>query len=61
MNLILQILKIKSLTYDEGVANILNTLEESDFATAVNAIEIYIKKNTGLIVYEDQELQGLKL
>ncbi len=57
----LQILKIKSLTYDEDVANILNTLEESDFATAVNAIEIYISKNTGLIVYEDQELQGLKL
>jgi len=57
----LQIIKIKTLSYDSDVADILNSLDVNDFSMAVNAIEIYINKNTGLVAYEDKELQGLKL
>jgi len=57
----LQIIKIKTLSYDSDVADILNILDVNDFSLALNAIEIYINKNTGLVAYEDKELQGLKL
>ena len=57
----LQIIKIKTLSYDSDVADILNSLDVNDFSMAVTAIEIYINKNTGLVAYEDKELQGLKL
>ena len=57
----LQINKIKSLEHDSYIDNILSQLEQNDFANAVSAIDDYINKNTGLIPYEDQAVQGLKL
>ena len=57
----LQVCKIKSLDYDNNIANILHKLEMNDFSDAVSAIENYINKQSGLIPYEDKEAQGLKL
>jgi chromosome segregation ATPase len=57
----LQVSKIQSLNIDSDVENILNMIENSDYGNVVVAIESYIKKYTGVVIFEDKELQGLKL
>jgi hypothetical protein len=57
----LQINKIKSLDHNTDIDDILRKLKQNDFTSAVRAIDDYINNNTGLIPYEDQEVQGLKL
>lgn len=57
----LQVSRIQSGKYDAAVADILSKLLENDFANAVKAIDAYINSHTGLMPYEDKEIQGLRL
>ncbi|MEA2099167.1 MAG: hypothetical protein U9P72_03460 [Campylobacterota bacterium] len=57
----LQISKIKTLDIDDKIKLILEMLNKHDYGNAVVSIEDYISNNNALVVYDDQELQGLKL
>jgi len=57
----LQIEKLKSLEIDEEVKTIIKKLNNNDFGTVVVDLEKYIQKFSGVVVYEDKEIQGLKL
>jgi len=57
----LQISKLKKSDTDDKLKNILEMLYESDYGKAMVAIDNYLLKNEGLVVYDDKELQGLKL
>lgn len=55
----LQIGKLSGL--DGEVANILQMLKNQDYGLAVVAIESYLAQYSGMVVYEDKEINGLKL
>jgi uncharacterized coiled-coil DUF342 family protein len=57
----LQISKIKTLKPDDDVSDILEKLIQHNYASAITAIESYLAKQTGLVSYENKEVQGLKL
>ena len=57
----LQIIKLSKMDIDNDVKNILKKLENKDYGTVIIEIEDYIKRYTGVAIYEDKELQGLKL
>lgn len=57
----LQINKLQSLQIDDEVNAIIAKLNDNDFGTAIVELEEYIKKFSGVVVYEDKEIQGLKL
>jgi len=56
----LQVMKIKGLEFDDDVSSILASLDNLDFSSALVAIDLYLSKKTGLVSYEDKELQGLR-
>jgi len=57
----LQVMKIQKMSIDSDVENILLMLENSDFSNVTVEIEKYILKFSGVVVYEDKELAGLRL
>jgi len=57
----LQIIKLNLVDCDNEVLNILKSLERKDYGRVVLAIESYLKKFNGVILYEDSELEGLQL
>jgi len=57
----LQLSKIKNHDVDDKIKSILELLDKFDFANAVLEIDNYITNNNSLVVYNDDELQGLKL
>jgi len=57
----LQISKIKTLNPDDDVSDILEKLNQYNYANAITAIESYLAKQSGLVLYADKEVQGLKL
>jgi len=57
----LQINKLLSLQIDDEVKAIIAKLNDNDFGTAIVELEEYIKKFSGVVVYENKEIQGLKL
>lgn len=57
----LQMAKLSSIPIDEDIQNILNQLSNNDYGNAVVNIESYMSRYGGIVVYEDQELSGLKL
>jgi chromosome segregation ATPase len=57
----LQIIKLSNMDIDNNVKSILQQLQDKDYKTAIIDIENYIKRYTGVVVYEDKELQALKL
>lgn len=57
----LQVAKLSTMSIDDSVQSILKQLSNSDYGNAVIEIESYIAKYSGIIVYEDKELGGLKL
>ena len=57
----LQIIKLKQLDIDDDIKNILEKLENLDYGSAMNDIENYIKRYTGIVEYVDSEVTGLKL
>ena len=57
----LQVFKLNTMECDEDVQNILTKIEEKNYGSVVGDIETYIQYFSGLVRYEDKELQGLKL
>jgi Leucine-rich repeat (LRR) protein len=57
----LQISTIKALNPDDDVSDILDKLNQHNYASAITEIESYLVKQTGLVSYADKEVQGLKL
>ena len=57
----LQILKLKKLEVDDAVLTIINKLENLDYGSVVLDIETYLSRYSGVVAYEDKEVQGLKL
>ena len=56
-----QVSKLKSLNIDNEVKNIIHLIEANDFQKVISLIEQYIANFTSIVVYEDREIQGLKL
>lgn len=57
----LQVLKLQKLGIDDNVKTILEKLENMNYAKAVQKIEDYLVKYSGVVEYVDSEVQGLKL
>ncbi|MEA3314805.1 MAG: hypothetical protein U9Q30_02965 [Campylobacterota bacterium] len=57
----LQIMKLNKLDTNSEADEIITRLNDSDYSSAIVLIENYIQKYNGLVVYEDKEIQGLKL
>ncbi len=57
----LQVIKLNSMEYDAEIESILNRIEDKDYGNVVLEIESYLKKYSGMVIYEDKELQGLRL
>jgi len=57
----LQISRLYELDIDNDVKHILILIQNTDFEKVIPLIDIYIKQFTSLIVYENEEIQGLKL
>lgn len=56
-----QVQRLKTLELDKEVQEILTLIENTNFQKVITLIDSYITKFTSLIVYEDKEIQGLKL
>lgn len=57
----LQVMKLKQLSVDEDVQDIVKKLTANKYMEALGLIETYLLKYSGLVLYEDKELNGLKL
>ena len=57
----LQVVKLSSMDVDDAVKKLLQKIADSDYGSVVSDIENYIGKHSGVMVYEDTELQGLRL
>ncbi len=57
----LQTAKLSALDVDETVAGILRMVSDCDYGRVVREIDAYLSKYSGMMVYEDQELLGLRL
>ena len=57
----LQVGRLYELNIDDEVKNILSLIENTDFQKVIPLIDTYVQQFTSLIVYEDEEIQGLKL
>ncbi len=60
-SLYFQVQRLKTLELDKNVQEILTLIENTNFQKVIPLIDIYITKFSSLIVYEDKEIQGLKL
>jgi len=57
----LQLIKLETLDIDEEIKSILSKLKELDYGEAVVDIENYLKKYKEVALYQDPQVQGLKL
>ena len=57
----LQILKLEHIENDEKIQEIVDLISETRYAHVINLIDIYIEKYKGVTLYEDPEIQGLKV
>ena len=57
----LQVLKLQSLKTDVQLVEILAKITQKDYSAVMQKIEDYLEQYSGLVVYEDKELQGLRL
>jgi hypothetical protein len=57
----LQVMKLNKMNIDNEVKAILLKVKNSDFGGVMVEIENYIKRFSGLVVYQDSEVSGLKL
>ena len=56
-----QVEKLYELNIDNGVKEIIELIKNTDLEKVIPLIDEYIRQFTSLIVYEDDEIQGLKL
>ena len=52
----LQIMKLNSLKIDENVQEIIKKLKNSEYLLALEKIEGFISRYSGVVVYQDKEL-----
>ena len=57
----LQIMKLNKLDIDDDVQKIIFHLEENEYSEALKIIDVYLLKYSGVVLYDDKELAGLKL
>lgn len=57
----LQTDKLSSMDVDEAMGGILSMVADCDYGRAVREIDAYLSKYSGMTVYEDQELLGMRL
>lgn len=57
----LQVARLYELDIDDEVKYILSLILNTNFEKVIPLIDAYLKQFTSLIVYEDEEIQGLKL
>jgi len=57
----LQILKLKKLKCDDRVKEIISKLEKIDYSSVMVEMKEYLSKYNEVVVYEDEELQKLRL
>jgi len=57
----LQVMKIQKLQIDEKVQTILNHIENSNFEPVLNLITDYINRFSGVQIYTDPKIQGLRV
>ncbi len=57
----LQVQKIILMEHDNEIAEILTLISNNNYENVVSLIENYIQKYNGIIIYEDPEVQGLKI
>ncbi|MCX6051595.1 MAG: hypothetical protein NTZ60_03685 [Campylobacterales bacterium] len=56
----LQVFHISKMQCDMDVLYILELMSESKYEQVISIIDKYLKKQSGLVVYEESEIQGLK-
>ena len=56
-----QVEKLYELEIDDQVKSIILMINNTDFQKVIPLIDEYIRQFTSLVVYEDEEIQGLKL
>ena len=57
----LQIMKLQKIDIDDDVKKILASLEKSEYGSALVSMDEYLKRYSGISLYTDPEVQGLKL
>jgi hypothetical protein len=57
----LQVVKLNSAECDSEVKEILLKLKNKDYGSVAIEIEEYLQRFSGVVLYEDKELQGLRL
>ena len=57
----IQVKKLISLEVDNKVDDILLKIANKNYGTVILDIDNYLKEYSGLVLYVDQEVQGLKL
>ncbi len=57
----LQAAKLSALEVDASVSEILKMISACDYGRVVREIDAYISKHSGMMLYEDEELLGLRL
>lgn len=55
-----QLHKLKKLTLDENVEHIVNLIGSCQFKDVIQLIELYKKEYSGLVIFEDPKIQGLR-
>jgi len=55
-----QLHKLKKLTLDENVEHIVDLIGSCQFKDVIQLIELYKKDNSGLVIFEDPKIQGLR-
>ena len=49
------------MSVDDDVQNILEKHSNNDFGSVLADIDDYLNRYSGVVVYEDKEIQGLKM
>ena len=57
----LQVQKISSIKHDDEIERILTLISNNNYENIVSLIENYIQKYNSVVIYEDPEIQGLKI
>jgi len=57
----LQVMKLQKMDIDNYVQKILASLSKSEYGNALASIDEYLKRYSGVSLYADPEVQGLKL
>ena len=57
----LQLYKLKNIENDDKIQEIIDLISATRYEQVINLIDAFIERNKGIILYEDPEIQGLKI